>query len=57
MLLAVPASYLVGRLSWEYVEKPTQRLRRYIRPPAPVRRPVAAPPQLPVTAAAPGRRP
>jgi peptidoglycan/LPS O-acetylase OafA/YrhL len=57
ILLAVTASYVVGRLSWEYVEKPTQRLRRHLRPPAPVRRPVAAPPQLPVTAATPLRRP
>ncbi|WP_233223882.1 acyltransferase [Amycolatopsis sp. CA-128772] len=56
MLLAVPAAYVVGQLSWNYVEKPTQRLRRHLRPPAPVRRPVAAPPQLPVTAAAPLRR-
>ncbi|WP_410565478.1 acyltransferase family protein [Amycolatopsis sp. cmx-4-61] len=56
ILLAVPAAYVAGRLSWTYVEKPTQRLRRHLRPPAPVRRPVAAPPQLPVTAAAPLRR-
>ncbi|MEV6824694.1 acyltransferase [Amycolatopsis sp. NPDC051102] len=56
ILLAVPAAYVVGQLSWNYVEKPTQRLRRHLRPPAPVRRPVAAPPQLPVTAAAPVRR-
>ncbi|MET8848984.1 acyltransferase [Amycolatopsis sp. NPDC004625] len=56
ILLAVPAAYVVGQLSWTYVEKPTQRLRRHLRPPAPVRRPVAAPPQLPVTAAAPLRR-
>jgi peptidoglycan/LPS O-acetylase OafA/YrhL len=56
ILLAVPAAYLVGQLSWSCVEKPTQRLRRYLRQPAPIRRPVAAPPQLPATAAAPLRR-
>ncbi|MEQ0560178.1 acyltransferase [Amycolatopsis sp. NEAU-NG30] len=56
IVLAVPAAYGVGWLSWNYVEKPTQRLRRYLRTPAPVRRPVPAPPQIPVTAAAPVRR-
>ncbi|MEU5258870.1 acyltransferase [Amycolatopsis sp. NPDC021455] len=56
ILLAVPAAYLVGQLSWNYVEKPTQRLRRHLRPPAPVRRPVPAPPVVPATAAAPLRR-
>ncbi len=34
MALAVPASYLFGLLSWRLVEKPTQQLRRYLRPPA-----------------------
>jgi peptidoglycan/LPS O-acetylase OafA/YrhL len=32
--LAVPAAYLVGQLSWRYVEEPTQRLRRHLRPPS-----------------------
>lgn len=37
MALAVPTSYLFGMLSWRLVEKPTQQLRRYLRPPAPKR--------------------
>ncbi|WP_309235338.1 acyltransferase [Amycolatopsis sp. SID8362] len=56
ILLAVPSAYLVGQLSWNYVEKPTQKLRRHLKTPAPVRRPVPAPPQVPATAAAPLRR-
>ncbi|MEV6872468.1 acyltransferase [Amycolatopsis sp. NPDC051128] len=54
ILLAVPVSYVVGQLSWHYVEKPTQRLRRHLTPPPPVRRPV--PPRLPLAAGAPTRR-
>ncbi|ANZ41382.1 hypothetical protein BBK82_40915 [Lentzea guizhouensis] len=34
MVLAVPVSYLFGLLSWRLVEKPTQQLRRYLKPPA-----------------------
>jgi peptidoglycan/LPS O-acetylase OafA/YrhL len=33
MTCAVPAAYLSGLLSWCFVEEPTQRLRRYLRPP------------------------
>ena len=32
---AVPVSYLCGVLSWRLVEKPTQQLRRHLRPPRP----------------------
>ncbi|WP_197288689.1 acyltransferase [Nocardia sp. NRRL S-836] len=39
MAIAVPASYLFGLLSWWLVEKPTQQLRRYLRPPARTRPP------------------
>ncbi|HKN56426.1 MAG TPA: acyltransferase [Amycolatopsis sp.] len=34
ILLAVPAAYFVGQLSWWYVELPTQRLRRHLKPAA-----------------------
>lgn len=34
MACAVPTAYLMGLLSWRLVEKPTQQLRRYLRPPA-----------------------
>ncbi|MCG8921219.1 acyltransferase [Lentzea sp. CC55] len=39
MALAVPLSYVAGLLSWRLVEKPTQQLRRYLRPPAKPRPP------------------
>lgn len=41
VLLAVPAAYVAGQLSWRFVEEPTQRLRRYL--PKPKRAPVAKP--------------
>ncbi|SFJ57206.1 acyltransferase family protein [Amycolatopsis sacchari] len=43
VLLAVPASYLVGQLSWRLVEEPTMRLRRHLRAPAPNPVPVRQP--------------
>lgn len=32
MACAVPAAYLCGLLSWSFIEEPTQRLRRFLRP-------------------------
>ncbi|GHF58616.1 peptidoglycan/LPS O-acetylase OafA/YrhL [Amycolatopsis bartoniae] len=43
--LAVPLAFAAGQLSWRYVEKPTQRLRRHLRRPAP--RPVLPVPPRP----------
>ncbi|MFJ8962420.1 acyltransferase family protein [Lentzea sp. NPDC102401] len=34
MAVSVPTAYLAGLLSWRLVEKPTQQLRHYLRPPA-----------------------
>lgn len=48
ILLALPSAYVVGQLSWTYVEKPTQRLRRHLRAPAPKR--PAVPPPVPTRA-------
>ncbi|GAA4529314.1 acyltransferase family protein [Amycolatopsis samaneae] len=36
ILLAVPTAYLVGQLSWNYLEKPTLRLRQFLTTPTPV---------------------
>lgn len=36
-VLAAPTSYLCGLLSWRLIERPTQRLRAYLRPPRPGR--------------------
>ncbi|GHF58623.1 peptidoglycan/LPS O-acetylase OafA/YrhL [Amycolatopsis bartoniae] len=31
-VLSLPAAYLAGQLSWRFVEEPTLRLRRYLKP-------------------------
>jgi peptidoglycan/LPS O-acetylase OafA/YrhL len=41
MALAVPAAYVCGLLSWTFIEEPTQRLRRYLRPSATMPRSVS----------------
>jgi peptidoglycan/LPS O-acetylase OafA/YrhL len=41
MVLAVPAAYVCGILSWTFIEEPTQRLRRYLRPSATMPRSVS----------------
>jgi peptidoglycan/LPS O-acetylase OafA/YrhL len=41
MALAVPAAYVCGILSWTFIEEPTQRLRRYLRPSATMPRSVS----------------
>ncbi|WP_254896602.1 acyltransferase [Amycolatopsis sp. Hca4] len=53
ILLAVPAAYLVGLLSWHLVELPTQRLRRYLATPVRAAAPAAAPRAQPVPAGSP----
>jgi peptidoglycan/LPS O-acetylase OafA/YrhL len=37
---AVPVTYVFGVLSWTFIETPTQRLRRYLRPPPAAKSPV-----------------
>ncbi|MTD58324.1 acyltransferase family protein [Amycolatopsis sp. RM579] len=41
VLLAVPAAYAAGQLSWRFIEQPTLRLRRHLPAPA-VKRPAPA---------------
>jgi peptidoglycan/LPS O-acetylase OafA/YrhL len=32
LVIAMPIAYLLGVLSWLYIEKPTQRLTKYLHP-------------------------
>ncbi|MCU1682706.1 MAG: acyltransferase 3 [Amycolatopsis sp.] len=43
MLCAVPAAYACGLFSWNFIEKPTQRLRRFLPTPKPAAKVLAEP--------------